>query len=535
MSYPGRSRPLSATRTTEAATPKEGRREVSRGHSSPSRKAKAKGRILKGKEVRRDSKTHRTRASGREARAPEERTPDVTGEVAPRAGQTSSASNQTRTLASNLMAAVLDRDNLNRAYRQVKANKGAPGVDGLTVRELAGWITTHKESLLAALAAGTYEPQPVRAVDIDKPGGGKRRLGIPAVVDRLIQQAILQVLQPLYEPKFTTSSYGFRPGKSAHQALQAGAAYVAQGRRIVVDIDLSNFFDRVCHDKLMGLLAKDIGDKVVLKLIRRYLEAGMFVGGLVSERTQGVPQGGPLSPLLSNVLLNELDWELERRGHRYCRYADDCNIYVKSEKAGARVMQTLTRYLEERLKLKVNSDKSAVAAVGERKFLGYRITDTGTLLVSPQSLARLQARIQAITRRNRGDSLETVVGELRSYLLGWIGYYRLTDGIDRLRLLDSWIRRKVRCYRLKQTRRGKGLVRFLKAQGVHPLRARKLGSSGIGWWRMSRTPQASIAMPNSWVTGLGLPSLVNRYYELNPFRKPPDTLSMSGGVGGRRG
>lgn len=405
----------------------------------------------------------------------------------------------------------------------------------MRVGELAGWLKNHKEALLAALEAGTYEPQPVRAVEIDKPGGGKRRLGIPTVVDRLIQQAILQVLQPLYEPEFSTSSYGFRPGKSAHQALQAGAGYVAQGRPIVVDIDLANFFDRVNHDKLMGVLAQGIGDKVLLKLIRRYLEAGLFEGGLVSVRAQGMPQGGPLSPLLSNVVLNELDWELERRGHRYCRYADDCNIYVKSEKAGARVMRTLTHYIEERLKLKVNRDKSAVATVSERKFLGYTITEKGTLLIAPQSLARLKERVQAITRRNRGESLETVVNELKSYLTGWISYYRLTNGVDRLRRLDGWIRRKVRCYRLKQSKRGPGLIRFLTAQGVYPYRARELGSSGIGWWRMSQTPQACIAMPNRWFASLGLPTLVDRYYMLNPFRKPPDTLSMSGGVGGRRG
>lgn len=433
------------------------------------------------------------------------------------------------------MEAILERGNLNRAYRQVKSNKGAPGIDGLTVEELSGWLKVHKDTLLAALGAGTYEPQAVRAVDIEKPGGGTRRLGIPTVVDRLIQQAILQVLQPLYESEFTPSSYGFRPGKSAHQALQAGAAYVAQGRPVVVDIDLEKFFDRVNHDKLMGLLARRIRDKVLLKLIRRYLEAGMFVGGIVSARRQGTPQGGPLSPLLSNVLLNELDWELEKRGHYYCRYADDCNIYVKSEKAGARVMQTLTRYIEERLQLKVNGVKSAVAKVEERKFLGYRIAGKGELQIAPQSLSRLKERVKEITRRNRGVSLETVIDELRSYLTGWIGYYRLTDEVDPLRRLDSWIRRKVRCYRLKQTKRGKGLVRFLREQGVFPNRAHKLGSSGIGWWRMSCTPQASIAMPNRWLASIGLPSLEHRYYELNPSKKPPDTLSTSGGVGGRRG
>jgi RNA-directed DNA polymerase len=432
------------------------------------------------------------------------------------------------------MDAILERENLNRAYKQVKANKGAAGVDGLKVGELSAWLKTHKDGLLAVLAAGRYEPQPVRAVEIPKADGSKRLLGIPTVVDRLIQQAILQVLQALYEPGFSASSYGFRPGRNAHQAVQAGAKYVSEGRGIVVDIDLEKFFDRVNHDKLMGILAKDIGDKVLLKLIRGYLEAGLFMGGIVSARTEGTPQGGPLSPLLANILLDRLDKELEKRGHRFCRYADDCNIYVRSIKAGDRVMESISRFIEEKLKLKVNRTKSAVAKVEERKFLGYRITANALLRIAPSSLNKLKARVKEITRRNRGTAFEEVLKELKNYLTGWMTYYQLSTSGWLLKEIDSWIRRKVRCYRLKQTKGGTGLRRFLNSQGVTAQQARQLASSGRGWWRLSRTPQASRAMGNQWLAEAGLVSLENRYNTLKLSRKPPDTLSTSGGVGGRQ-
>lgn len=481
----------------------------------------------------RNSTMRRTRAMGKSC---PRTTPEagVTSEGVC-ADQASTANPNRQTLVHDLMDAILERDNLNRAYKQVKANKGASGVDGMTVGELSGWLKQHKDTLLAQLRAGEYHPQAVRAVDIPKPDGSKRRLGIPTVIDRLIQQAILQVLQPLYDPRFSTSSYGFRPGRSAHMALQAGAAYVAQGRGIVVDLDLEKFFDRVNHDKLMGLLAQGIGDKKLLKLIRRYLEAGMSVEGLVSVREEGTPQGGPLSPLLANILLDQLDRELERRGHCFCRYADDCNIYVRSQKAGERVLASMSQFIAQKLKLKVNQAKSAVAEVATRKFLGHQLTAQGGLRLAAQSVAKLKAKVKEITRRNRGVSAEQVIGELGSYLPGWMGYYRLIEEGDSLRRLDSWIRRKVRCYRLKQTKGGTGLRRFLMGNGVANMPARQLASSGKGWWRLSRTPQASMAMSNDKLAGWGLPSLEQRFYALNPTKKPPDTLSMSGGVGGRRG
>jgi RNA-directed DNA polymerase len=440
------------------------------------------------------------------------------------AGQTLTAKPNRQTLVHDLMDAILDKGNLNRAYKQVKGNKGAPGVDGMTVGELSGWLKQHKDALLVQLRTGVYHPQAVRAVEIPKPDGSKRRLGIPTVIDRLIQQAILQVLQALYDPTFSASSYGFRPGRSAHMALQAGAAYVGQGRGIVVDMDLEKFFDRVNHDKLMGLLAQGIGDKILLKLIRRYLEAGMLVEGLVSAREEGTPQGGPLSPLLANILLDQLDRELERRGHCFCRYADDCNIYVRSQKAGERVLESISRFIAQKLKLKVNEAKSAVAEVAMRKFLGYQLTAEGGLRLAGQSLAKLKVKVKEITRRNRGVSAEQVIGELNSYLPGWMGYYRLIEEVDPLRRLDSWIRRKVRCYRLKQTKGGAGLRRFLIGNDVAKRQAHRLASSGKGWWCLSRTPQANMAMSNDKLASWGLPSLEQRFYVLNPAKKPPDTL-----------
>jgi RNA-directed DNA polymerase len=299
-------------------------------------------------------------------------------------------------------------------------------------------------------------------------------------------------------------------------------------------MDLEKFFDRVNHDKLMGLLAQTIFDKALLKLIRRYLEAGMMVGGIASPRQEGTPQGGPLSPLLANILLHPLDAELERRGHRFCRYADDCNIYVKSIKAGERVMKSISHFIERKLKLKVNQTKSAVAKVEERKFLGYQITQSGKLWLSAPSIAKLKERVRAITKRNRGVKLERVIEELRSYLTGWMAYYRLIATDYLLKRLDMWIRRKIRCYRLKQCKRRKGLVRFLIKRGVAARQARELNSSGKGWWRLSQTPQANIAMTNDWCREIGLVSLAERYKALNSFKKPPDTLSMSGGVGGRQ-
>jgi RNA-directed DNA polymerase len=339
-------------------------------------------------------------------------------------------------------------------------------------------------------------------------------LGIPTVADRFVQEAILQVLDPLLDPTFSESSYGFRTGRNAHQALRKAQEYVAEGRVIVVDIDLEKFFDRVNHDVLMSRLARRITDKRLLRIVRRFLEAGMMRNGVCVERYQGTPQGGPLSPLLANLLLDELDRELERRGHRFCRYADDCNVYVRSKAAGERVMASLTKFLEKKLRLRVNRTKSAVAYVGDRKFLGHRLLAGGRLTIAPASLERAKDRIREITRRNRGVSLGRVISELNSFLTGWVTYFRYASAKMHLKRLDEWIRRKLRCMRLKQRKRGRSVTAFLVSLGVPHWRARKLGGSGRGWWRMAGSPQATEAMSIQWFRHHKLVSLTERYLTL---------------------
>jgi RNA-directed DNA polymerase len=414
------------------------------------------------------------------------------------------------------MERVCERENLNRAYKRVKANKGAPGIDGMTVRELYDWLREHKEELVGTLQGGSYEPRPVLGQEIDKPRGGKRRLGIPTVADRLVQQAILQVLEGIVDPTFSESSYGFRRGRNAHQAVKQAAEYVAEGGGVVVDIDLEKFFDRVNHDMLMARLARHVSDKRLLRIVRCFLEAGMMWNGVCVERHEGTPQGGPLSPLLANLLLDDLDKELERRGHRFCRYADDCNIYVRTQKAGERVMVSVTQFLEGKLRLRVNREKSAAALVQERQFLGYRILRDGRLAIAPRSLERTRRRIREITRRNRGISLEQMIGQLNSYLTGWVTYFRYAACKSHLRRLDEWIRRKLRCVRLKQRKRAKPIADFLQSSGVSEENAWKLALSGKGWWRKSGTPQASQAMNIAWFRTQGLVSLSQRYAELQP-------------------
>ena len=428
--------------------------------------------------------------------------------------QASTASAQPRALASSLMEEVCERENLNRAYKRVKANKGSAGVDGMSVRDLGSWLTEHKEALIASLLDGSYVPQPVKGVEIPKPGGGVRQLGIPTVRDRLVQQAILQVLEPLLDPTFSESSYGFRPKRNAHQALQRASEYVKAGRCIVVDIDLEKFFDRVNHDILMSRLARRVGDKRLLRIIRRFLEAGMMCNGVCVERHEGTPQGGPLSPLLANLLLDDLDKELEKRGHTFCRYADDCNIYVQTKAAGERVMGSVTILVEKRLRLRVNRDKSAVAFARERKFLGYRLLPGGQLGIARESLARAKGRIRQITRRNRGISLERMIGELNSYLTGWVTYFRYAVGRTHLQRLDEWTRRKVRCVRLKQRKRRKPIATFLQSLGVPERRAWILALSGKGWWRMAGSPGAAEAMSLAWFRDQGLVCLTERHAAL---------------------
>ena len=351
----------------------------------------------------------------------------------------------------HLMEEVCERENLVRAWQRVRGNKGAPGVDGMTIDGAKSYLREHWPNIRSQLLAGTYRPQPVRRVEIPKPDGGIRKLGVPCVVDRLIQQALLQVLQKRWDPTFSEHSYGFRPGRSAHQAVTQAQRYVAEGYSVVVDLDLERFFDRVNHDGLMARVAARVADKRVLKLIRAYLNAGVMEDGLVRPVDEGTPQGGPLSPLLSNLVLNDLDKELARRGLRFCRYADDCNIYVRSRRAGERVMATVSRFLTDRLKLKVNEAKSAVAQPEERKFLGFSISNDGSeRRIAPKALATFQARIRNMTRRTLGKSLPQVVEELRPYLIGWRSYFGFCQTPRVLAHLEAWIRRRLRMYLWRQ-------------------------------------------------------------------------------------
>lgn len=444
---------------------------------------------------------------------------DVTGEGRTGPGaiaesQASTALEPARALTDRLMEEVCQRENLNQAYFRVKANKGALGIDGRSVDDLLLWLAEHKQELLSSRFDGSYQPRAVRGVMIPKPGGGERQLGIPTVVDRLVQQAMLQVLTRLLDRTFSESSYGFRPGRSAHQALLKAKEYVADGRAIVVDVDLEKFFDRVNHDILMARLARRVSDKRLLCIVRRFLEAGLMQDGVCIERHEGTPQGGPLSPLLANVLLDDLDKELERRGHRFCRYADDCNIYVRSEAAGHRVMASVCGYLEAKLRLRVNREKSAVARVEERKFLGYRLLGDGRLGIASKSLERAKGRIRGITRRNRGISLERMIRELNAFLTGWVSYFRHAAMRNHLVELDGWVRRKLRCVRLKQCKRVKPIVDFFVRQGVSLRSAWCTALSGKGWWRKSGTPAANQAMPASWWEKLGLVNLADRYESL---------------------
>jgi len=444
----------------------------------------------------------------------------VTGEGGTGAGtceerQASTAWDQNRALTQHLMERVASSANLNQAYKRVKANGGAPGVDGMTVAALRPWIAENRERLIASLLDGSYRPQTVRGVQIPKAGGGIRQLGIPTVVDRLVQQAIAQVLEPILDPTFSASSFGFRPERGAHDALRQAREYVASGYGTVVDLDLEKFFDRVNHDILMACMARRVGDKRLLRIVRRFLQAGMMADGVCIERHEGTPQGGPLSPLLANLLLDDLDKELERRGHRFCRYADDCNIYVRSQAAGERVMASVTGFLEKRLRLKVNRQKSAVAPAGERQFLGHRLNADGTLGIAPKSIARAKDRLRKLTRRNRGISLDRMISEVNAFTTGWVTYFRHAQGKSALRDLDGWLRRKLRCVRLKQCKRAKTIAAFLKENGAGGERAWTTAAAGKGWWCMARTPAAHEAMSTAWFGSLGLVNLAARHAELN--------------------
>jgi len=428
-----------------------------------------------------------------------------------RSGEAPTAANGNgRSGTDHLMEEVVERGNLKQALKRVKANKGSPGVDGMTVEELPAYLKANWERLRAQLLDGRYQPQPVRQQEIPKHGGGVRKLGIPSVVDRFLQQAILQVLGPRFDATFSDHSYGFRPGRRAHDAVCAAQKYIQEGRQWVVDVDLEQFFDRVNHDILMGKLAQRVEDRRMLGLIRRFLEAGVLANGISMERHEGTPQGGPLSPLLANVLLDEVDKELERRGHAFVRYADDSNVYVRSRRAGERVMQTLRR-LYAKLRLRVNETKSAVARPWERKFLGYSfwVAKEGTIKrrIANQALAAMKERVRQITGRSLGRSLQSVIAELRSYLVGWKEYFRLTETRSVFRDLDQWIRRRLRMVQLKQWKRGPRIFRALCARGVPRNAAASAAAHARRWWRISRHPALNIALPPSEFDRLGLPRL----------------------------
>jgi RNA-directed DNA polymerase len=418
---------------------------------------------------------------------------------------------RTKPEALRLMEAALERSNMLCAYERVVKNEGAPGVDGLTVAEFKPWLQAHWPSIRQALLTGEYMPAAVRKVEIPKPQGGVRTLGIPTVLDRLIQQSLNQVLQPLFDPEFSKSSYGFRPGRNAHQAVKAAQSYVAEGKRWVVDLDLEKFFDRVNHDVLMARVARKVKDERVLKLIRRYLEAGLMEGGIATARTEGTPQGGPLSPLLSNILLDDLDRELERRRMNFCRYADDCNIYVGSKRTGERVMQAVTVFLERRLKLKVNASKSAVARPWERKFLGYSMTwhQKPKLKIAQQSRARLAEKIRTTLRKARGGSLKQAIERLNPVLRGWVAYFRLTEVKGMLEDLDGWIRRKLRALLWRQWKRALTRAKNLMRAGLGEVRAWQSATNGHGPWRNGGASHMNAAYPKSWFDRMGLVSLLD--------------------------
>jgi len=414
--------------------------------------------------------------------------------------------------AHQLMKEVCEGENLKQALQQVKANKGSPGIDGMTVDELPGYLQQHWPVIREQLLNGTYEPKPVRRVEIPKPdGGGMRKLGIPTVLDRYIQQAVMQVLQRQWDPTFSDHSYGFRPGRSAHQAVAKAQQYIAEGHGWCVDLDLEKFFDRVNHDKLMGQVAKRVEDKRLRKLIRAFLNAGVMENGLVSPSVEGTPQGGPLSPLLSNLVLDELDRELERRGHCYVRFADDCNIYVRSEQAGRRVMESIKRFITCKLKLKVNETKSAVARPQERKFLGFSFTAGPEVkrVIAPKALDRFKRRIREITRRAKGVSIQKTIEELASYMRGWRSYFGFCETPVVLAYLTRWIRLRLRAALWRQWKTPRRRRAALMALGVRPKLASNTAGSGRGPWYLAKSKALSVGLSNAYFKSLGLPTLID--------------------------
>jgi len=426
-----------------------------------------------------------------------------------------------RAMTTDMMSKVMDLSNLITALQKVKSNRGSAGVDGMGVTGLADWFTKNRNKLTNHLKSGIYHISPVRGVRIPKPKGGDRQLGIPTVKDRLVQQAISQILSVHYDKSFSRHSHGFRPGRGTHSCLEMASDIVSQGYSYIVDIDLAKFFDTVNHDRLMTRLHQRIGDKKLLRLIGRFLRSGMLEGGLAQQRMQGTPQGSPLSPLLSNIVLDELDKELERRGLRFVRYADDMIIFVKSQKSAERVMRTVRRFIEEVLKLKVNSDKSGIRRPEELNFLGHKILRDGTLGLNESSETRLRFKLRQKTRRSRGISLDQLIRELNPILRGWLNYFRWAKMKSKLKKLMSWLRRRIRCFRLKQCKRAIGIVRFLKRLGVPEWRSWLLGLSSKGWHNKSITPQSHEAMDLKWFAEMGLYDMYSHY--CSKLMKSPST------------
>ncbi len=428
------------------------------------------------------------------------------------------------------MERVVERDNARAALKRVRKNGGSPGVDGMTVDELPTYLREHWPTVRAHLLAGTYRPAAVRRHAIAKSDGGMRELGIPTGLDRFVQQCILQVLQPRFDPTFSDHSHGFRPGRRAHDALCAAQKYVQEGRRWVVDIDLESFFDRVSHDVLMGKLAARLADKRLLRVIRRFLEAGMMAEGIVTERRQGTPQGGPLSPLLANVLLDEVDKALEERGHAFARYADDCNVYVWSKRAGERVMESLQR-LYSKLRLRINTTKSAVALATTRRFLGHQLwrgANGVSWKVAPKTLEAMKDRVRELTNRNRGRSLDLMIAELRSYLVGWGNYFHLVSTRNVFAKIDGWIRRRLRMAQLKQWKRGSTAYRKLVARGASVADAQRTAGHLRRWWTVSNWHAINAALSPAKLGRMGLPALADQPQPTNRRIR----TRTSGGVGG---
>lgn len=426
-----------------------------------------------------------------------------------------SACREQRNLTRSLMERIASPLNISKAYQRVLRNGGSGGVDGLTVKELQGWLGENLNQLQQQLLQGSYRPQAIKGVEIPKAGGGKRQLGIPTVTDRLVQQAIHQVLSEDYERTFSASSHGFRPGRNAHGALKQAGQYAAAGKSYVIDLDLEKFFDEVNHHRLLWMLSTRIGDKRLLQLIHRYLKAGVLQEGLTTQRIKGTPQGSPLSPLLSNIVLDELDKELERRGHSYVRYADDVKIFVSSKRSAEEVKARITKYISEKLKLKVNESKSRVCRSYELNFLGHSILKDGSVGLSKQSEARLKEKVRSVTRRNRGISLEEMIRELRTKLQGWLHYFRYARMRKKMESIDGWIRRKLKCFRLKQCKRTIGIVRWLRKLGVEETLSWRTALSGKGWWRLSNSPGPNIGMNKMWFAGQGYYSLSDNYKSLH--------------------